>query len=306
MQIPEPFRRLLNLENISDKYRNIVINYILEILSALNFYLNKFPLDGILKSAVSHLIGKGKLIRPLLSLLISRGLGVKNERSLRLAVAIEFGHTASLIHDDIIDRSDFRRGTVSVHKQYGEELAILAGDALILMSNYIASELSGEIIREILHAGIKMCMGESLELENQSINIDDYLDIVYFKTASYFEHIARASAMLAGIDRKSLQIFGEFGKELGYAFQFRDDVLDIIGDKSILGKPVNHDVNKPNLVKILCKENNINIDEALKIANQMISQKIDNAIKILEQLPLNNEAKNILKYLLISLKSREI
>lgn len=306
MHEPDALRKLLNSGSIHEEYKNILLNYAQEVISALETYLNYFFIHGKLKDAIIHLLGKGKLIRPIFSLLISRGLGVNDESALKLAVAIELSHTASLIHDDLIDKSDFRRGIKAVHKIFGEEIAILAGDALILISNYITSELGNAIIKESINAGIKMCLGESLELENKILSIEDYLDIVYLKTAAFFEHIARVSAMLAGIRGEMLETFGKFGKELGFAFQFRDDLLDLIGNKALIGKPINQDTNKPNLVKIISNVYHINKDEAIKIAIKMIDDKIKSALSTLEDLPLTNNIKNTFREILFAIRDRNL
>ena len=301
--------KLLNFEKMTEEHRKLILDYISKIIDAINYYVNNhINFENNLKLAITHLIGKGKLLRPLLSLIISRGLNVNFDKALKLAVAAELGHTASLIHDDIIDKSNFRRGVLAVHVLYGNELAIIAGDVLILLSNQLVSELGKDVMNEVLTAGIKMCRGEALELGNNVVSLEDYLNIVYLKTASFFEHIARSNALLARLNYNYVQLFGDFGKELGYAFQFRDDVLDIIGDELLIGKPVRHDsnVNKPNLINILCEQRNLTISEALKIANNMINEKINNALSILRYLPLHKSSKDLLSYILNVMRSRYI
>jgi geranylgeranyl pyrophosphate synthase len=251
-----------------------------------------------------HLLGKGKLIRPIFSLLISRGIGAKKEPSIRLAAAFEFSHIASLIHDDIIDKADYRRGVLSVHKVFGVEKAIVAGDAFILLSNYLTADLGEKVLKETLTAGLKMCIGEIEELEYQATSeLDQYFKIIYNKTASLFEHIARASSILGGVSDLDIERFGELGKNLGMAFQIRDDILDIYGKEDQLGKPILQDRNKPNIIGIL-RRNNMNERAALKYAEKLLWGRIWIAKDRLDMVPLDPWAKDVLNEILNSIPNR--
>jgi|Deesub1362B_J571_1020462.scaffolds.fasta_scaffold00004_393 geranylgeranyl pyrophosphate synthase len=275
-----------------------------EVIEATYRYIENSPFRGTLKKAMLHLIGRGKLIRPIFSLLISRGLGAKKEPSIRLASAIEFSHIASLIHDDIIDNADYRRGVRSVHRIFGLEKAIVTGDAFILLSNYLTADLGEKIIKESLLAGLKMCIGEIEELEYQdTADLREYYNIIYNKTATFFEHIARASSILGGVSDLDVERFGEIGKNLGMAFQIRDDILDIYGKEDQLGKPIFQDRNRPNIIGIL-KRNNMSDDEALKYAEKLLWGRIWIAKDRLDMVPLDTWAKKVLDAVLNSIPSR--
>ncbi|HEW93777.1 hypothetical protein DRN84_01915 [Candidatus Geothermarchaeota archaeon] len=280
---------------VSEKYREFIVDKIKLIYNKIYRVLSDLRLESSkLYRAVTHLAYRGKLIRGLYSYLVSRALGADEQSSLTLSASAELYHMASLIHDDIIDKAEFRRGLESVHKKYGLEYAIIAGDTLIVYANYILSELGGGVIKILAEAGLKLADGEALEMDiDLPSNIDEYNKIVYLKTASFFEGLLKASAYIAG--RIGLvDDLASLGKYIGFCFQYRDDVLDYIGESNILGKPTGLDRYKPNLLTILIHRYGYTLEDAIRVADEMIAKYIEKAVAILNKIDINQYDKEVL------------
>lgn len=303
----EPLESLLMSVEISDDDRTTLIQMGRTILLSIKEYIKQFTLHPALYHAINHLLGRGKLLRSIFSYILSRGLGIDDSKALKLATAIEYSHMASLIHDDIIDDSMYRRGVKSVHKKYGKNIAIIAGDVLILISNFLTNDLGTNPLRESLIAGIKMCSGEIMELDTgNNIDLDTYMEIIYLKTASFFEQIARVNAVIAKLSEGEINLYGEFGKALGMAFQIRDDILDLIGKEEVLGKPVKQDLNKPNIIIVIMNSKGEGLNSAVAVAKNILNQWIKKAINILNNLKLDRQYKKLLEKILESIKYRNI
>ncbi len=207
--------------------------------------------------AALHLIkAGGKRLRPFIVVTVARGLGASPEAALPFAAGVELVHNFTLIHDDIIDRDEFRRGVPTVHKLWGEPLAIVAGDLLFAK----AFEVLGEALKRgvaasrvarayetLARASRIVAEGQALDMlfeDMEKVSVDDYLDMVYRKTGALFE----ASAVLGGLvvteDEEVLRSLAEYGRNLGIAFQIRDDILGLVGDEKTLGKPVYSDIRE--------------------------------------------------------------
>ncbi len=206
-----------------------------------------------LYQAAQHLSkAGGKRIRPLICLLSCQSVGGEVEKAMPTAVALELIHTFSLIHDDIMDNDDLRRNLSSVHKVYGEPTAILAGDLLFAK----AFELSDAKTKDVLaKASGVLCEGQKMDLSFESrdeVSEEDYLEMIYRKTAALFEASAKAGAILGNAKKELVDSFGDYGKNLGLAFQVYDDILGVAGEEEKVGKPVGSDVaqKKKSLVII--------------------------------------------------------
>jgi len=296
---------ILDKMEIRGSYRK----YLLEIVKLLSNKIYDVLMNLKLESkklhmAVMHLAERGKFIRGLYSYIVSRALGVSEEKALLLATSIELYHLASLIHDDIIDKADYRRGLESVHRKYGLEYAIIAGDTLIIYSNYILSKLGGEIIRILADSGLKLSDGEALELDTKvPESLPKYNRIVYLKTAAFFEGIFKSSAFLSG--RMDLvNDLRDIGIYIGYSFQYKDDIFDYIGDPKVMGKPRGIDKNKSNLINVLVKQYGFSIEEAISEANKMIADYISKAVSIIRKLSIDAFYKDLLIELTRSLGVR--
>ncbi len=210
-----------------------------------------------LYDASMHLIrAGGKRLRPLLVVLSARIFGLGEELALYPAASVEILHNFTLIHDDIMDRDEFRRGVPTVHKVYGEAMAILAGDllfaksyeALLKLADYgIPSDRLIKALKELTWAAITVAEGQALDMEFErrtDVTIDEYLRMVFKKTAALFKASAYIGAVIAGADEGSLERISNFAKYIGIAFQIRDDELGLVGDEKVLGKPIYSDLRE--------------------------------------------------------------
>jgi len=183
--------------------------------------------------ALLELLATGKMLR---SKLILKIAGI-NEEAIKLCAIVEMIHAASLLHDDVIDESDTRRGKPSVNALFDNKTAIMFGDILYSKAFTELSQMDKRIAHTVSHAVTLLSIGEMLDVDltqKFNSNYDLYLDMIYKKTASLIEASARAAAILASKDEEKYALYG---KNLGLAFQMIDDILDITQDSSTLGKP---------------------------------------------------------------------
>ncbi len=189
----------------------------------------------------------GKRIRPSLLLLAARSLDYHGRGATRLGAVVEMVHTATLVHDDIIDEADTRRGRPSANTTWGNSKCVLAGDWLYMQAFRIALEERNLRVLDLL-IGLtqQMVEGELLQIEKQGrmVNESEYYDLIYRKTACLFNVSMRLGATLAGASEEVEEQLGEFGRSLGIAFQIVDDVLDLTASEEVLGKPVASDLRE--------------------------------------------------------------
>ena len=195
--------------------------------------------------------GGGKRIRPALLLLACRLLGHRSERAVLLGAVVEFIHTATLLHDDIIDEATTRRGRASANNRWGNDVTVLVGDFLYTKSMGMAlSQDNLPVLRLLSAVTLRMIEGEILEIERDA-DLDvveaDHLDIIRRKTADLFSACTRIPALLAGADEARERALGSFGLNLGICFQMVDDLLDFTADERVLGKPVANDLREGKL-----------------------------------------------------------
>jgi len=195
--------------------------------------------------------GGGKRIRPALLLLAARLLGHEGERDVRYAAVIELIHTATLVHDDIIDEAELRRGRASVNRRWGNELTVLFGDFLYMKSMEIALEEGDlRVLRLLSDVTLEMTEGEIIGSEQRGsleITLEAYLDIVRRKTALLFAAACRIPAFLSGEPSVYADKLWSYGLSLGIAFQLQDDLLDYTASEKDLGKPVLSDLKEGKL-----------------------------------------------------------
>lgn len=227
---------------------------------ALDQYLTELEsVPEILKEAMRYsLLAGGKRLRPVLVLATVEALGEDSQMAMPFACAIEMIHTYSLIHDDLpaMDNDDFRRGKPTNHKVYGEATAILSGDALLteafglMARGAIQAQLPAEVALTIISEGARaagasgMVGGQILDLssEEREITLEELEMIHRHKTGDLIAYSVRTGARLGKATREELEHLTRFAYGLGLAFQIQDDILDIVGDEEVLGKPVGSDV----------------------------------------------------------------
>lgn len=191
--------------------------------------------------------GGGKRIRPSLLLLAARSRGYHGRGATRLGAMVEMVHTATLVHDDIIDAADTRRGRPSPNTTWGNPKCVLAGDWLYMQAFRTAlEERNFRVLDLLISLTQTMVEGEMIQLETlgRQVTIKEYHDLIYRKTACLFEVSMRLGAVLAGASRTEEDNMGEYGRNLGLAFQIVDDVLDLTATEEVLGKPVASDLRE--------------------------------------------------------------
>jgi octaprenyl-diphosphate synthase len=194
---------------------------------------------------------KGKKIRPLLVLLTSKICGGINDRSMRGASLVELLHTATLVHDDVVDNSETRRGFPSINAVWKNKIAVLMGDYLLARGLMLAVDGSDfDFLRVITNTVRRMSEGELLQInKTRKLNIDEetYFRIISDKTASLLSTCCEIGARASTEDPEKISAMKLFGENLGTAFQIRDDILDFIGTKSVFGKPLGGDIKEKKI-----------------------------------------------------------
>lgn len=188
----------------------------------------------------------GKRLRPLLVLLTAKAAAYQGDDHLKLAAVIEFLHTATLLHDDVVDTSDLRRGKATANAQWGNAPSVLVGDFLYSRAFQMMVELKSLPIMDVLSkATVVIAEGEVLQLvnvKNPNLTESQYMTVIHNKTAMLFEAAAHTGALLAKAPEPVAQAMKDFGTHLGLAFQLVDDVLDYRGDAAAMGKNVGDDL----------------------------------------------------------------
>ena len=284
---------------------------------------------ALINQISEHIIAAGgKRLRPMLAAIAARALGHSGNEPTQLAAIIEFIHTATLLHDDVVDESNLRRGRKTANAIWGNAPSVLVGD--FLYSRAFQMMVTGESMRVMqimADATNKIAEGEVLQLLNindPDVTVDRYTQVIEFKTAKLFEAAAQVAAVLAGADTATEQALAQFGRKLGSAFQLIDDVLDYEGDAALTGKNVGDDLREgkvtmplihvatvgSNAQKALVREAieaggtdqfaaifaAINATGALAATRALAAQQANAASAALTILP-DSEAKKLLLYL---------
>ena len=230
---------------------NDLLRYFDRELPAINAFLDAETdqLNGLVRDVAKHIIGSGgKRIRPLLTLLFARALGYEANDYHAIACSLELLHSATLLHDDYLDDAEVRRGKVAAHIEFGRSETILAGDALLALANEMGARYGNARLSWLLAKGImETAVGEIEEIEfsrNPSLDRQAYMGIIIGKTARLIECACRCGAALAGADPEQEDAAGEYGLNLGIAFQLVDDALDYASPTSETGKPEGGDLRE--------------------------------------------------------------
>jgi len=215
----------------------------------------------LIRTVGDYIIGAGgKRMRPALLLMIANALGYKGTQHHLLAAVVEFIHTSTLLHDDVVDESDLRRGRSTANAVFGNAASVLVGDYLYSRSFEMMVEADSMRIMQVLsQATTIIAEGEVLQLLNvhdPAVSIERYMQVVRYKTAKLFEAAAQVGAIVAGADARQEEAAAAYGRHIGTAFQLVDDVLDYSGDAGSLGKNVGDDLRegKPTMPLIRAME----------------------------------------------------
>ena len=244
-------------------------------------------LDPRLCEAMKYsLTAGGKRLRPILVMAAADAIGATGTDYIHIACALEMIHTYSLIHDDLpaMDNDDYRRGKLTNHKVFGEGMAVLAGDALltqafevILRQDNVPAEVLVQVVREVaIGAGPNgMGGGQSIDLEAEghqmAMTIDDLRKMHGAKTGALFRAAVRSGAIVAGAKPEELAALTRYADCFGLAFQITDDILDVVGDEAVIGKPVGSDERNEKSTYVTLTS----LDEAKKMAADAVNEAVD-------------------------------
>ena len=265
--------------NVLDKIKAPVATDLEQFNEA--FRKTLFSENPLLEKAVEHLLkAPGKQLRPMLVLLSAQMVGKVDEKVINVALALEMLHTASLVHDDVVDESDRRRKLPSLNAFLSNQVAVLAGDYILSKALECAAQTQDvRVVHYISQVGQTLADGELLQLaeeESQELSEAAYFDIVSRKTASLFSACARLGALAAGGSENDAERLAQFGKLIGICFQLRDDVFDY--GTAEVGKPVGNDMKEGKLtlpaIYAVNYSNNESMRElALKVRRREASAK---------------------------------
>ena len=313
--------------------------------SGLKNYLDKKSPENLYEPIQYILNLGGKRIRPLLVLMSADLFGHKYKEAVRAALAIEIFHNFTLVHDDIMDSAELRRGSVTVHNKWNINTGIISGDVMLIKAYQALEEyenpLFSKLIKLLNKTALEVCEGQQYDIdfeEKVDVNQNNYLEMIRLKTAALIGCALKMGALIADASQDDLEAIYEFGELLGIAFQIQDDYLDVYGDSISFGKKIGGDIieNKKTILFHYAMSNgSINEKkELLKwydkgIGNALDNEKIDavksifdktnageacmklvndytiKAFKILSNLKISPEAKNIFKNFGENLMKRE-
>jgi octaprenyl-diphosphate synthase len=226
--------------------------------------------------------GGGKRIRPALLLLAAKLFGYSGRGAVRLGAVVEIIHTATLVHDDIIDEAQTRRGRPAANTQWGNSKCVLAGDWLYMQAFKIAvQERNFRILDVLIDLTQQMVEGELLQIEKlgKCITQDEHFDLIYRKTACLFAVCMRMGAILAGATEEEERRVGEYGRSLGMAFQIVDDVLDLTASEEVLGKPVASDLREGKVTMAVVHALERCTPEERKLVETVLRERAFNSVR---------------------------
>ena len=235
--------------------------------------------DGLLAQALEHIRNKGgKRMRPILILLLAKSFGEVTSVAQYAAIGLELLHTASLVHDDVVDESGERRGQASVNASYNNKVAVLVGDYILSTALLnIALTNSSDIVRDLAELGRTLSNGEILQLtniDNQDISEDVYYQVIRQKTAALFESCAVIGVKAGGADAQVIEEARAFGSNIGVIFQIRDDIFDYFDSKEI-GKPTGNDMAEGKLtLPVIYALNSTKNEEMLALAHKVKARSV--------------------------------
>lgn len=259
----------------------------------------------------------GKRIRPILTLMVADLFEKDIEDAINPALAIEIFHNFSLLHDDLMDKADLRRGSETVHIKWSANTAILAGDAMVIESYKYISKVPHRYLPELLEVfsdtAMDICIGQQLDMDfeqRMDVTEDEYLNMIRLKTAVLIGCSLKLGAIVSDASAEDINALYQFGINLGLAFQLKDDLLDVFGDFKTFGKKPGGDIlsNKKTylLIKALKSSNEkqkAELDKWLTAEEFDPEQKINAVKNIYEELKLSDLVENLIeKYYLASLE----
>jgi geranylgeranyl diphosphate synthase type II len=266
----------------------------------------KYTFPVTLKEPIQYFLNTpGKYIRPLFTLLSAQTVNGNIEKVIPAAVGIELFHDFTLIHDDIMDNDDLRRGCLTIHKKWDQGTAILVGDALVGMAYDSMLECESKYIpamsKLFSQALIRVCEGQALDKEYENrhdVSLDEYLQMISKKTAWLLKLSCQVGGILGNGKQNQIQLLADFGHNLGIGFQIQDDLLDFMADEKILGKHVGSDYHMNKKTYISLKYQEVINKRTATFSNypQEITEfdSLENLKKALIELNIVDETQNII------------
>tara|TARA_B100001113_G_scaffold345480_1_gene335128 strand:+ start:80 stop:1045 length:966 start_codon:yes stop_codon:yes gene_type:complete len=281
------------------KYKKLISKELEDLELKLSESINS---DINLATEVSnHLVSSGgKRIRPAICILVAKAFGYKGEDLMRLASSIELLHTATLIHDDVVDQSLVRRGKESIQAKWDNAHGVLVGDFVYSKAfQLMASFDNPEIIRALADSTNRISEGEVLQLSLKNSDVlveEDYFEIIDRKTAELFKVSATTAGILCSCNEDEIQSLGKFSSNLGIAFQIQDDILDYYGDENLTGKKLGKDFEEGKYtLPVILALKNTSPENRSKLKSLFRSRKQEDFQDVLEILNSANTYEEIQK-----------
>ena len=252
-----------------------------QLVEKINAYFEEITIvkepEGLYRPIEYILSLGGKRIRPVL-MLMAYNLYKENVSAIYSpAAGIEIYHNHTLLHDDVMDRSDMRRGKPTVHKVWNDNVAILSGDAMLILAFKYMADCSQKYIKEVIEifdcTTLEICEGQQLDMEFESrtdVAENEYVEMIRLKTAVLLAASLRIGAILAGASKADADNLYNFGVQIGVSFQLQDDLLDVYGDPKIFGKKIGGD--------ILCNKKTYMLIKAFEMADEQQRKALDSAL----------------------------
>ena len=275
----------MNMEKIISTYKKKIEN-------ELSSIYKKGP--KLLLDPINHVFsGRGKRIRPLLTLFTAKTLNYDVDKALDAAVSIEILHNFTLVHDDIMDKDKLRHGKETVNVKWDNDIALLAGDAMLALAlqklnNYSKNHL---LFPTFVNGLLAVCEGQALdkEFENRTdINISDYMNMIDLKTGYLIGMSAELGSIITGFNQNEVNLFRDFGKKIGRAFQIQDDILEIFSDTKTMGKSLKSDLVLGKKTFLMVKAENSYPGFSDEI-NRLIARDYESGIIEIRNMFLSNE-----------------
>lgn len=259
-------------------------------------------LESLYKPIEYALSAGGKRIRPVLVLMGADAFGGKAPEAMRPAVGIETFHNFTLLHDDVMDNSDVRRGRPTVHKKYNANTAILSGDTMLTLATRYVCEVEDSKLRQVLDTfndmAISVYEGQQLDMDFENaekISLDDYLAMIEGKTGSLLGAAVKIGALIGGASEEDARLMYEYGVMTGLAFQIQDDWLDTFGDPTTFGKPIGGDIlnSKKTYLYVVALEEGGQTADALRVAFNMpaTEMKVKAVTRLYEKIGAGEKCK---------------
>ena len=286
--------------------KEVLGSYSGDITKTIEEELSTIVPQNLAEASVYLTRAGGKMLRPALTLITAEAVGGNREDALKSAAAIELIHTFSLIHDDIMDQDDMRRGMPAVHKVWGDDVAILAGDTLfskafeiIIGTEGTTSDQNNKALATVADACVKICEGQASDMgfeDRFDVTEDEYMEMIFKKTGALIAAATKAGAIMGGASDEIIDAMYEYGRLIGLAFQIQDDYLDLASYEETLGKPIGSDIGKGKMTIIAIKGlDSVEDDRLLEIlkAEENSQDEIDEAIEILTNCGAIEYARNL-------------